>query len=192
MIINGGTGNGYAMQVNEKFQAETFSTIRTEIAEVSLDDEQAYVVSSDFIALTTTASFSGILYIKNTDSQGRDMFIEHIRVCATEGVADPCHIQCKVLRNPTTGTLISNASAANTANSNFGSANAFNGIAYKGADANTVTNGDWFTQFISHAPGHSILDYNDSVVIPKNSSIAIMVKPCDALTVCCEVNVHFK
>ena len=192
MIINGGTGNGYAMQVNEKFQAETFSTIKTEIAEVSLDKGQAYVVSSGFIAYTTTASFSGMIYIKNTDSEGRDMFIEHIRVCATEATTDPCHLECKIIRNPTTGTLISGAIAGNTANSNFGSSNVFNGVAYAGADATTVTDGTWFTQFINHAPGHSVLDYNDSVILPKNSSIAILIKPCDALTACCEVNVHFK
>lgn len=191
MIIKDGTGTGNQLAINSNNQAKTFSEIRTEIATISLEKGQAYVVSTGFISLTTTASFSGILWIKNTDTEGRDMFIEHIRVCASCACVDMEALQCIVYRNPTTGTLISGASDAYTANANFGSANEFNGLAYKGADANTITNGDWFTQFVTHMPGHSIQDYNDSIVIPKNGSIGFAIKPTHAAEVCMEVNVHF-
>lgn len=191
MIINDGTGAGYQLKINDHNQAETFSEIRTEIAEISLTEGQAYVISTGFVAITTTASFSGILWIKNTDSEGRNMFIEHIRLCASCSCTDMEAVQCVVYRNPTTGTLISGASSAYAANSNFGSANAFNGLAYKGVDGNTITNGDWYTQFVCHMPGHSIQDYNDSIVIPKNGAIGFAIKPTHAADICMEVNVHF-
>jgi hypothetical protein len=192
MIITGGTGNGYALKVNEKNQAEVFADIRTEIAEVSLNEGQAFVVSTGFVNVTDLVNFSGLIYVKNTDTQGRNMFIEHIRVCGSCSCTNMEAIQCVVYRNPTTGTLISDQTAAYTSNNNYGSANAFNGLAYKGANSKTITNGDWFTQFVCHMPGHSIQDYNDSIVVPKNNTIAIAIKPTHEVDACIEINVHFK
>jgi len=193
MILEDGTGSGNKAKVNDHNQLYTSAVIRTEISEVSLDEGEAYVLATGFISITTTAGFSGILYIKNTDSQGRDMFIEHIRLCGTlSGTMDMHDIQCKVIKNPTTGTLISGASAGYSENSNFGSANSFHGICYKGADSTTVTDGSWFTQFTTHIPGHTIADYNDAIILPKNKSVAFLVKPTIASEVCMEVNVHFK
>lgn len=193
MIITDGTGSGSQMKVNEINRGVVESTSQTRIADISARTEQAYTIATGFISLTTTASFSGVLWIKNTDTEGRDMYIEHIRVCGTgNGTMAMEDVQCVVYRNPTTGTLISGASAAYKTNNNFGSANEFNGIAYKGVDGNTITNGDWFTNFTTHIPGHSIIDFNDSIILPKNSSIGFALKPSVACEVCMEVNCHFE
>ena len=122
------------------------------------------------------------------------MYIEHIRLCGNGGVGamNMESTKCVVYRNPTAGTLISGASSAYKQNNNFGSANEFNGLAYVGVDGSTVTDGDWFTQFETHLPGHSIIDFNDSILLPKNSAIAFAVKPTVAGDVCMEVNVHFE
>lgn len=190
MIIQDGTGTGSQMKISKENKAVVEGTLQTRIADVSARLGQAYTISSGFITLTTTASFSGVLWIKNTDTEDRDMFIEHIRVCGEAAAMEA--VQAVVYRNPTTGTLISNASSAYAQNNNFGSANAFNGLAYKGADANTITNGDWFTQFTTHVSGHSIVDFNDSIVLPKNSSIGIALKPSATMEVCMEINCHFE
>lgn len=193
MIITDGTGSGSQMKVNDLNRAVVEATSQTRIADISARTEQAFTIASGFISLTTTASYSGVLWIKNTDTEGRDMYIEHIRVCGTgNGTMAMEAIQCIVYRNPTTGTLISGASAAYKANNNFGSANEFNGLAYKGADANTITNGDWFTNFTTHIPGHSTVDFNDSIILPKNSSIGFALKPTVACEICMEVNCHFE
>lgn len=193
MILQDGTGSGSQLKVNQLNRAEVQATSQTRIADISAREEQAYTIASGFISLTTTASFSGVLWIKNTDAEGRDFFIEHIRVCGTgSGTMAMEDVQCVVYRNPTTGTLISGASAAYKANNNFGSANEFNGLAYKGADANTITNGDWFTQFTTHIPGHSVVDFNDSIILPKNASIGFALKPSAACEICMEVNGHFE
>lgn len=190
MILTDGTGSGSQLKINELNRIVGDCTSQTRIADISLRTGQAYTIATGFISLTTTASFSGILWIKNTDSEGRNMLIEHIRVCGESAAMEA--VQCVVYRNPTTGTLISNASAAYASNNNFGSANAFNGLAYKGADANTITNGDWFTNFTTHVSGHSIIDFNDSLIIPKNSSIGFALKPSNTMEICMEVNVHFE
>ncbi len=193
MILEDGTGSGSKAKVNNHNQLYVEAVTRTEISEVSQGEGEAYVVATGFISVTTTAGYSGLLYIKNTDSEGRDMFIEHIRLCGTfSGAMDANDVQCKVIKNPSTGTLISGASAAYSENANFGSANTFHGLAYKGADSTTVTDGSWFTQFTTHLPGHTIADYNDAIILPKNKSIAFLVKPSVATEVCMEVNVHFK
>jgi hypothetical protein len=193
IVIKDGRGTGSQLRINDLNRLEADVTSQTRIADISVRKGQAYTISTGFIALTTTASYSGVLWIKNTDTEGRDMFIEHIRVCGTgAGTMSMEALQCIVYRNPTTGTLISGASSAYKTNNNFGSANEFNGIAYKGADANTITNGDWFTQFTTHIPGHSVVDFNDSIVLPKNSSIGFALKPTDSCEICMEVNLHFE
>lgn len=191
-IIIDGTGAASRLKVDSNNRAHVLSTSQTRISDVSSRDKQAYVVATGFISYTTTASFSGMLYIKNTDTQSRDMFIEHIRVCGTCTCEHMESVQVKVIKNPTAGTLISGASEAYTENNNFGSANVFNGLAYKGADDTTVTDGDWFTQFVVHIPGHSTQDYNDSIIIPKGSSIAFMIKPTHESELCMEFNCHFE
>jgi len=190
IILKDGTGTGVKLKINSDNRAVVEATSQTRIADISERLGQAYTIATGFVPLTTTASFTGILWIKNTDIEGRDMFIEHIRVCGSAPMMED--VQCVVYRNPTTGTLISNAVSAYKTNNNFGSANQFNGLAYKGVDADTITNGDWFTQFVTHISGHSIIDFNDSIVIPKNSSIGFALKPTDAMEVCMEVNCHFE
>ena len=190
MIIQDGTGTGNKLRINSDNRMENQGTVQTRIADVSVRLGQAFTIATGFTSLTTTASFTGMLWIKNTDVVGRDMFIEHIRVCGQVMTMEA--VQCVVYRNATTGTLISNAVTAHKTNNNFGSANQFNGLAYKGVDADTLTDGDWFTQFVTHVSGHSIIDFNDSIVIPKNSSIGFALKPTAAMEVCMEVNCHFE
>ena len=54
-----------------------------------------------------------------------------------------------IIKNPSTGTLISGASAvAINSNINFGSSNTLSSITYKGAEGSTVTDGaDYVTIF---------------------------------------------
>lgn len=194
MIIQDGTGSGNQLRINDLNHLEADAVTYTRIADVSLRTKQAFTIATNFVNITTTASFSGLLYIKNTDSEGRDMLIEHIRLCGDGGAGamNMESIKCIVYRNPTTGTLISGGTTLDVLNNNFGSFNEFNGVAKVGADGLTVTDGGHFTQFETHTPGHSILDFNDSIVLPKNSSIAFAVQPTIAGDICMEVNVHFE
>jgi hypothetical protein len=163
------------------------------IAYESEDQANSFLVASGFIALTTTGSFNGMLYMKNTDSQNRNFHIHHFRVCSGLGASasSTLQIQCKL--NATAGTLISDANAATVTNMNTNSNKAFGGDVYAASgDGKTVTDGSSFTQFINRAPGHSIQDYDGSIVIGNGVSFTIECKPSEAQTVCIELIGYFK
>lgn len=183
-----GTGAGYAAKVDSTNRLNTFSIVENRVADISKRLGLSFIIASDFISLTTTGSFNGILYVKN-NSDNYDLFVDKVRVCSdTSG-----NVQVRLLRNPTTGTLISDTNAADQLSANAGSAETFDGLAYAAsADGKTVTDGSNWSQFINHSPGHSIQEYDGSIVIPKGKSIALVAKPSVAMTLCAEIQCWFE
>lgn len=181
-----GTGSSYEAKVDSKNRLSTFAITEGRIADASKDGD-TFVLASDFISLTTTASFNAMMYIKNESD--KDLFIQTIRTCSTGSG----HMQFRLIRNPTTGTIVSDANDADQFAANFGSNKEFEGLAYSAsADGKTITDGDNFTQFTNHSPGHSTEDYRGAVVLPKGSSLGITCKPSVAGEVCLEVVCWFE
>src|SRR6056300_1234810 len=142
-IIEDGTGTGNKAKVNEQNRVETFSIIESRIADISNRDGKSYILTSDFVALTTTGSFNGMLYLKNTSTE-RDLYIDRVRVCGTGTSMNA--MQCRFVKNPTTGTLISDANAGISVASILGSNEEFTGINYAASgDGKTVTDGTQFS-----------------------------------------------
>ena len=188
--IEDGAGSGYRVKVNKNNRAETFSISSSQISEVSRRTGQSFIITSDFVALTTTGSFSGLLYIKNNNSN-KDVYIDKIRVCGTGSAMNA--MQCKFFKNPTTGTLISDANDGIAVASDLGSSELFDGLVYAASgDGKTVTNGTQFSQFTIHLPGHTIQEYDGALIIPGGSSMAIAVQPGAATTACIEVQCFFE
>ena len=180
-----GSGDGYRAKVNENKRLETFSITETRIADISARIGESFILTSDFVSLTTTGSFNGMMYVKNTDTE-KTLFVDKIRVCGTGSSMGS--LQAKMIKNPTTGTLISDANAGLTVPANLGSNVTFGGLNYAAsADGKTVTNGDQFSQFTIHLPGHSIQEYQGSLILPAGSAFAIEVKPSYATEICIEV-----
>lgn len=189
-IIEDGTGSGKKAKINEQNRLETFSIVESRISDISNRDGRSYILTSDFVALTTTASFNGMLYIKNT-STDKDLYIDRVRVCGTGTSMNA--MQCRFVKNPTTGTLISDANAGISVASNLGSNEEFEGVNYAASgDAKTITDGTQFSQFTIHLPGHTIQEYNGAIIIPNGSAMAIEVKPGTATTACIEVQCWFE
>lgn len=189
-IIEDGTGSGKKASVNANNRLDTFSITETRIADISNRDGRSFILTSDFVALTTTGSFNGMIYLKNT-STDRDMYIDRVRICGTGTSMNA--MQCRFVKNPTTGTLISDANDGISVASNLGSNEEFTGINYAASgDGKTVTDGTQFSQFTIHLPGHTIQDYNGAIIIPGGSSMAIEVKPGAATTACIEVQCWFE
>jgi hypothetical protein len=183
--IEDGTGQGYRAKVNKNNRLESFSITESRLADISLREGKSFIITSDFVSLTTTGSFNGMLYIKNTDTS-TNLFIDKIRICGTQTAMN--NMQSKFIKNPTTGTLISDASDGIVFASNLGSNEAFPGTVYSAsADGKTITDGDQFSQFTIHLPGHTIQEYEGSLIIPGGSSMGISVKPSAATEACIEV-----
>lgn len=188
--IKDGRGTGSRARVDSNGRVESFSITENRIADISKRVGESFILTSDFISLTTTASFSGMMYIKNTDPD-KLLFIDRIRVCGTGSMMGS--LQAKIYKNPTTGTLISDANAGITVPSNLGSNVDFSGTNYVASgDGKTITNGTQFSQFTIHLPGHTIQDYQGNLIIPGGSSMAIACKPSYATEACIEIQCWFE
>lgn len=183
-IVNG-VGDQNRAKVNKNNRLETFSITESRMADISLRDGLSYIITSDFVSLTTTGAFSGMLYIKNTDSS-KNLFVDKVRVCGTGTSMNA--MQCKFFKNPTTGTLISDQNDGIVVPANLGSNETFPGLVYAAsADGKTVTDGTQFSQFTIHLPGHTIQEYDGALIIPGGSALAIAVKPSASTIACLEV-----
>lgn len=190
MFLEDGKGSGYKAQVTKEQKLAVDAINTTHLAHESKDDGEAFVIATDFISLTTTGSFNGLLYFKCTTSD-QNFHIEKIRICSS-GTG---YMQIEVTKNPTTGTLISDANAALTNPLNFGSSKVINGRAdvYSASgDGKTVTDGDKLTQYINKSPGHSHQDYEGSLILHNGDSIAITCKPSIATDICLELLGYFE
>jgi hypothetical protein len=188
--LEDGTGSGSRVKVTSDNRLETFSITESRMADISLRNGKAFIITSDFVALTTTGAFNGMLYIKNTDTS-RDLFVDKVRVCGTGTSMNA--MQCKFYKNPTTGTLISDANDGIVVPSNLGSNEVFTGDIYAASgDAKTVTNGTQFSQFTIHLPGHTIQEYDGALIIPGGSALAIAVQPSAATTACIEIQAWYE
>ncbi len=185
--IKDGTGTGKLAKVDDNNRLSTVAVTKTQVADVSESEGKAFAVASNYITLSDTSDFNGFLYIKNTSAE--DCYIKSVRISTTE----PGFLQCKLIRNPATGTLITDAYDANANPLNFGSEEVFSGDAYTASgDSKTILDGDHLTQFTLPSPGVSLQDYEGTLILPKNKSIALMVKPSATTTVGAEIRCWFE
>lgn len=177
MKIDDGTGTGFQAKVNTGNRLEVQSVTRSEHLQAT-EEGRSYYFSTGHIALTTTASYTGLLYIKNNSATNLHLY--SIRTCG-EVLS---HWQ--FTKNPTTGTLISGAVDGGAENADFTSANIFTGDVFKGADGNTITDGVVFQTTIQSI-GHSTLEPFGALVLKPGNSISIEVKPSASGDVCVSV-----
>lgn len=167
--IKDGTGKGFLAKVDSSNRLEVHAVQETETTE-AVENGDAYNINSGTIGLTSS-TVSGVLYVKNNED--RDLIIDAVAVgIGSAGtVSDVSTIT--VIRNPSTGTLIE-SSPTNVdinQNRNFGSSKTLTADAYKGAEADTITNGDDIIQFFAaagtrlFAPIDLLLSKGDSIGI---------------------------
>lgn len=135
------------------------------------EDGDAFFFMSDFVALTTTASYTGLIYIKNTSTL--DLTISSVRSSGT--VAQ----QWRMIKNPTTGTLITAGTDIVPVNTNFGSGTVALAELKVGADAQTVTDGALMGQW-ANAAATMLLEFNGSIILTPGTAFALEVKPASA------------
>jgi fermentation-respiration switch protein FrsA (DUF1100 family) len=175
MIIENGVGNGNKAEVDENNQLHTFSITEDEAkAANSIGNE--YNINTGTIAFSTNSSTrTTILYFKNDEDQ--DYVATAIAVglgTRSATVSDAANIW--LVRNPTSGSTITNANAVDiNSNSNFGSNKSLKSttLAYKGADGEGATSGGSDHALLYMTDGRLLAGLN--MTIPKGSSIAIEI-----------------
>ena len=166
--IKDGTGNGYAAEVSSDNKLRVRAIIESSIDHAS-ERGEAFNINTGEIVITAD---SAILFFKNLEDA--PMFIDAVAVGITNGNESDIQ-KITVLRNPTTGTIISNAVAADiVVNRNFGSSKLpDNSLTYKGVSGDTFTNGDNAALFFQQDNNRLYADV--SFYLPKNSSIGIKI-----------------
>jgi hypothetical protein len=173
MKLEDATGSSYGAKVNANNHLATYATTESNL-QVAGFNGNAYNINTGPIALTGTGD-SALLYFQNDEVD--DYIVTAVEVgigTLSATITDSALIT--VIRNPTGGDLISDATAASiVANSNFGSANTFSAttLIYKGKDGGTITGGADHAQFYATGGLRATAELN--IVIPRSSSIAIKI-----------------
>ena len=142
-------------------------------ATVAALDSNAYNLNTGVIASLSTAN-SALFYYKHLEDE--PIIFDSFVIGLNDAASSDIHT-ATIIRNPTTGTIVSGASAgAISQNRDFGSANTLsNSTFYKGADGNTFTDGsDYITLY---AAENSRTFFNIDTVLRKGNSIGVKITP---------------
>ena len=164
--------------------ARVDSNRRLHTQTVSIDEQgqankkgNAYNLNTSLVTLTSAAE-SGVMYVKNNES--RDLHVIAIIVIlgpSTGGSATDT-TRVRFYKNPTTGTLISNATDADiNSNRNFKSGNTLNADVFKGATGNSITDGNVHIESLV-SPGNRV-SFGIDEILSTGNSIAVSYEPPD-------------
>lgn len=174
-IIQDGAGKGYSAKVDssQRLHVDSVTFGRSEI-EVELGN--GYNINTGVLNLTT-AGKSAVLYFKNNEVD--PIVITNLFYLIGNSTGGSGDVLITVLRNPTTGTIVSDATNAEMAgvNRNFGSSQTLSANIYKGGEGKTFTNGDKIIETIlNQSPRREILSVGD-IVLPQGTSIGFDITP---------------
>lgn len=177
MINEDGTGAGWKQKIDERNFAHTFGINESESIDATRNG-RAFNINSGLITLTTNSSTRNtLLYFKNDEDD--DYVITGTVVGVFDRSAsisdDPI---IYMVRNPTGGTTITNATAADVAgsNNNFGSNKTLKTttLMYKGADSDGAMTGGTDHLLALGSDGRTPI-VELAIDLPKGSSIGIEI-----------------
>jgi len=139
------------------------------------DDGDAYNINTGDIVLTN-ASESTVLYVKNNED--RDLIITDVIFLIGNSTGGTGDLLAAIFRNPTAGTTVTNANDTEMkSNKNYGSTNVLLADAYKGAQGETLTDGEIsFRSRLNGAAKQYGISTGD-IILPKGISIGIKITP---------------
>lgn len=180
-IQNGQDGPCSFAKVDEDGNLHTFSITEPTQGEAAREGN-SYNVNTGTVNLTS-ANESAVAYIKNNgDSELHIENLGYLLGNAKDGAGDllPADdLFVTVIRNPTGGTIVTNAVDMDVAgsNKNYGSSKTLDADIYKGAEGDTVTGGN--NSYFSLIPksGSAYPINTGKIVLTKGDSIAIKIQP---------------
>ena len=126
MKLEDGKGTGYQQHVDKNYQSHVFAVTETE-SNSAVEHGLGYNINTGIIALTGSSD-SAVSYFKNAENPingESDIVIDSVIIgINTISATVTEHPIATIIRNPTAGTLVSNATAVDMkSNGNFGSSN---------------------------------------------------------------------
>lgn len=177
--IKDGTGKGYLAKVNSENQLITDSVVTTGLGHASRVHGYAFSVGTPVMAVTATGG--AVLWFQHTDTSFN--FIVHRILMGWNG-GDTNHnrvINGSLFYGASVPTA--NQTTFTPANMNRSSQNAIEGTSYlwdEVGDGMTIADPGTFVGSLLVGQGMSVLDVEDSIIIPPNLSFSITVAPEEA------------
>jgi hypothetical protein len=168
--IQDGTGKGFLVKVDSNNRFYTNGVVREEVESAILSGN-GYNINTGLVSITNAGVDNAIFYLKNKGASDIEIYeILIILGTSTGGTGDGT---LKVFRNPTTGTIVSNAFAVEAnVNRDFGSSAVLDVDAFKGATGSTITNGDAFGS--TNRSGSAVINFTSTpIVLKSGNSIGI-------------------
>lgn len=176
-----GTGSGYKSKVDSNNRLHVRAVSSTELSNAALQGE-AYNVSTGAITLTS-ANESAVGYFKYNGTD--PVVIKEILVIINPSTGGSGVGTIKIKKNPTGGTIISNAVPIPTAsNRDFSSAKTLDGLIYKGVEGDTITGEtEDFAVSTRDAAFSGVLAFDAAtIVLRKGNTLAITFEPATGNT----------
>lgn len=166
MIIEDGTGSGKKLKIGEDNRAQTRAITETEsIHNGELGN--AYNFNTGLITISGDAT---LMYVKNNSDN--NLVITGIAIGSFSGITHSTSPYLTLVRNPTGGDLISDATAISmNQNRNFGSNQTASIDIYKGKVSGTLTGGNDIAILQVIPATRNILSLD--LILPKGSSLGI-------------------
>ena len=173
-IIIDGTGKSYAMKVDINGNAHV-DAITTDRESHTSQLGYSFNINTGLITLTNAATDNAVLYVKNNENY--NLVITNVFYQTGASTGGTGNIIVSIYRNPTTGTIVSGASAVEiNVNRNFGSSRTLLADAYKGATGTTFTNGTKALESILATATQRIAVSAGAITLPKGASIGIQFR----------------
>lgn len=134
-MIKDGTGSSRLAKVTEDNELLIHGSTESHISE-AVGLGKAWNIGTDYLTLTSDSA-SDVLYIKNTGTE--DLHIDLYVVLARASTGGSGDLLVEILRNPTGGTVVSDASSITPVNMDFGSNRTIIADTYKGGEGKTLT-----------------------------------------------------
>ena len=175
--IEDGTGKGKIAGVTNRNQLLTKTITSSSLFEAT-EDGTSFSATTGVIALTTTASYSGILLLQPSSAMTH---VSHIMLASTTTA------EWLIKVNSTAGTLFTSGTTTAPVNMNLGSTTAYDGTNKVGADAQTVTDGDTLLHLVTAAYSMWHEDMEDSIMMTPEATLTIECKPTASANVSASV-----
>lgn len=136
--IKDGTGTGALVKIDSSHRMATAALSMTQIQE-ALGRCKTWNLGSGDLTLTS-ANASALLYLKNTGT--KSLFIDLYVFLANASTGGSGLAEIEILRNPTAGTVVSDATAITATNMNFNCVDQPIADMYSGGEGKTLTGED--------------------------------------------------
>ena len=178
-MIQDGTGKGdfAAVTVNNRLKTTGVDLTLTEAASESGD---TYNLSTSAITLNTTGE-NALFYLKNNED--RNLIINGIVVNIKDYTGTAGQPTLRILRDPTAGTVVTNAVNAISLNRNFGSTNTLDANIFQGVQGDTLNSESGEIEvYLSSVAAVTFNAFSTIVVIPKGGTIGLSYEPPAGIT----------